>query len=122
MESRFNTDIPPAAEEEYISCPDVHDQEAFAVRMAGDAMLPRYSPGDIIIFSPAAEPRDGDDCFIRFIDGQCMFRRAWWKTRRDGKRVLWIRGRGKRQAPRREVAVEEVAGIYKAVCCYHRIG
>ncbi|MEZ6319172.1 MAG: hypothetical protein R3B49_10555 [Phycisphaerales bacterium] len=49
---------PARVADEYVRCPDLHDPDAFAARVVGDAMDPDYRPGDIVVFSPAAG-RDG---------------------------------------------------------------
>jgi len=59
-------DYPAGIADEYIRCPDVHDPQAFAARVLGDSMAPDYREGDLVVFSPALEPRSGDDCFVRF--------------------------------------------------------
>ncbi len=42
-------------------------------------MTPKYREGDII-FSPAAAPRDGDDCFVRFADSTTTFKRVFFES------------------------------------------
>ena len=52
-------DYPPSVADEYVRCPDVHDTQAFATRVVGDSMEPRFHEGDIVIFAPntpAGEP------------------------------------------------------------------
>ena len=49
---------PPRVADDYVGCPDVQDREAFAARVHGDSMTPKYREGDIVIFSPAAVPKD----------------------------------------------------------------
>jgi len=69
-------DYPPSVADEYVRCPDVHDPQAFAARVVGDSMAPKYKQGDTIIFSPNTAPRDGDDCFVRFSkDNSTTFKR-----------------------------------------------
>jgi len=58
-------DYPPGMADEYIRCPDMHDPQAFAARVVGDSMEPEYREGDIVVFSPNAVARSGDDCFVR---------------------------------------------------------
>lgn len=59
-------DYPASVADEYVLCPDIRDQQAFAARVIGDSMEPRYHEGDIVVFSPNTQPRPGDDCFVRF--------------------------------------------------------
>jgi len=69
-------DYPPSIADEYVRCPDVHDPQAFAARVVGDSMAPKYRAGDLVIFAPNAPVRDGDDCFVRFAaDNSTTFKR-----------------------------------------------
>jgi len=71
-------DYPSSVANDYIRCPDLHDPQSFAVRVVGDSMEPKYCEGDIVVFSPAATPRSGQDCFVRFAgEGQTTFRRFY---------------------------------------------
>ena len=52
--SDFNDlDYPVGIADDYVRCPDLHDPNAFAVRVVGDSMEPKFREGDIVIFSPA---------------------------------------------------------------------
>src|SRR5262245_2164257 len=62
------------AHNEYIGCPDITDKDAFAARVHGDSMQPDFWEGDIVIFSPALEPKNGDRCFVRFENGHTTFK------------------------------------------------
>lgn len=47
--------------DEFVPSPaDVDDPNAFALRVHGDSMAPRFSNGDIVICSPHALPAEGD--------------------------------------------------------------
>lgn len=59
-------DYPPSVADDYIRVPDVHDPQAFAARVVGDSMEPKYKEGDTVIFAPNTPARSGDDCFVRF--------------------------------------------------------
>jgi phage repressor protein C with HTH and peptisase S24 domain len=101
--------------DEYVGAPGVTDLDAFAARVAGDSMRPKYRNGDIVIFSPATTARDGDDCYIRFTDGRTTFKRVYYR----GDKV--------RLKPRndeftgRTLPLSEVAGIYRAVYVYRAV-
>ena len=74
-------DYPVSVAEDYIRCPDVHDPQAFAARVVGDSMEPLYREGDIVVFTPNAAARSGDDCFVRFAeDGGSTFKRFYEDT------------------------------------------
>jgi phage repressor protein C with HTH and peptisase S24 domain len=111
---------PPKVADEYVSCPDIQDGEAFAARVHGDSMTPKYRQGDIVIFSPAAPPRDGDDCFVRFSDGQTTFKRVFFETADDGTSMVRLQPRNERYRPQ-TVPSEEVTGLYRAVYRYQRV-
>ena len=106
--------------DEYVSCPGVQDPDAFAARVHGDSMTPKYSQGDIVIFSPAAAPKDGDDCFVRFADGHTTFKRVFFETGEGKKEVLRLQPRNEKYRPQ-VVPAEEVTGLYKAVYRYQRV-
>ena len=55
-----------------IDVPGVTDQNAYALEITGDSMMPIYREGDTIIVSPAATVRKGDRVVVRTTDGQVM--------------------------------------------------
>jgi phage repressor protein C with HTH and peptisase S24 domain len=55
-----------------IDVPGVTDQNAYALEITGDSMMPIYREGDTIIVSPAATVRKGDRVVVRTMDGQVM--------------------------------------------------
>lgn len=110
---------PPRVADDYVSCPDVNDRDAFAARVHGDSMVPKYHQDDIVIFSPAASPRDGDDCFVRFADGNTTFKRVFFESD-GGKSVLRLQPRNERYRPQ-TVPSENVAGLYRAIYRYQRV-
>lgn len=111
---------PKGVADDYVGCPDLHDDDAFAARVHGDSMTPKYREGDIVIFSPAAPPKNGDDCFVRFADGATTFKRAFFESDEKGKSVIRLQPRNEKYRPR-VVPSEEVSGLYKAVYRYQRV-
>jgi phage repressor protein C with HTH and peptisase S24 domain len=104
-------EYPAGVADDYVRCPDVHDPNAFAVRVVGDSMETRFREGDVVVFSPASEVRSGDDCFIRFADPhETTFKRVFFE--KDG---------GVRLQPRNEkyppvvVDAKRINGIYRAI-------
>ena len=75
--------------------------------------------GDIVIFSPAASPREGDDCFVRFADGNTTFKRVFFESD-GGKSVLRLQPRNEKYRPQ-TVPSENVAGLYRAIYRYQRV-
>lgn len=111
---------PRGVADEYIGCPDVHDRDAFAARVHGDSMTPKYREGDIVIFSPAAAPRDGDDCFVRFADGQTTFKRVFFETGDENKPVIRLQPRNEKYRPK-VVPGDAITGLYRAIYRYQRV-
>jgi SOS-response transcriptional repressor LexA len=110
---------PPRVADDYIGCPDVHDPDAFAARVHGDSMTPKYGPGDIVVFSPAGTPKNGDDCFVRFADGQTTFKRVFFENDEAGESTIRLQPRNERYRAK-IVKSAEVGGLYKAVYRYQR--
>jgi phage repressor protein C with HTH and peptisase S24 domain len=55
-----------------IDVPGVTDQNAYALEITGDSMLPVYREGDTIVVSPSATIRKGDRVVVKTTDGQVM--------------------------------------------------
>ncbi|WP_428940538.1 helix-turn-helix domain-containing protein [Fontivita pretiosa] len=110
---------PKGVADEFVSCPDLNDRDAFAARVHGDSMRPKYNEGDIVIFSPAATPRSGDDCFVRFDDGHTTFKRVFFEQE-AGVEVIRLQPRNEKYRPQ-TVPAEQISGLYKAVYRYQRI-
>ena len=111
---------PKGVADEYVGCPDVSDRDAFAARVHGDSMTPKYRQGDIVIFSPGASVKSGDDCFVRFDDGQTTFKRVFFENDEKGKGVLRLQPRNEKYRAQ-VVASEKVTGLWKAVFKYQRV-
>lgn len=111
---------PRGVADDYVGCPDIHDRDAFATRVHGDSMQPKYREGDIVIFSPAASPRNGDDCFVRFENGNTTFKRVFFESDEAGVAVLRLQPRNEKYRPQ-TIPSEQVTGLYKAVYRYQRV-
>ncbi len=73
-------DYPTRVADEYVSCADVTDPQAFAARVIGESMLPDYREGDIIVFAPGEPAEDGADCFVRLLpDHDTTFKRVYFE-------------------------------------------
>jgi repressor LexA len=112
---------PPRVADDYIGCPSLQDKDAFAARVHGDSMAPKYREGDIVIFSPSAVPRNGEDCFVRFDDGQTTFKRVFFEVNEQGVSVLRLQPRNEKYPPL-TVEAEKITGVWKAVFKYQRVG
>lgn len=111
---------PRGVADDYVGCPDVQDRDAFAARVHGDSMFPKYRAGDIVIFSPSASPRSGDDCFVRFEDGQTTFKRVFFESNEEGRAMLRLQPRNEKYRAQ-TIPSEEVTGLYKAMYRYQRV-
>ncbi len=110
-------DYPPGTADDYIRCPDVHDPQAFAARVVGDSMAPEYQEGDVVIFSPALEARSGDDCFIRFGQGEgTTFKRIY----EDDEKSLRLQPLNNTHRPQ-VVARERITGVWPALFRVQRV-
>lgn len=80
--TEFNyLDCPVEIADDYIRCLDVYDADAFAVRVIDDSMETEFSQTDIVVFSPHAEVKSGDDCFlILSAPQQVLFRRVYFES------------------------------------------
>jgi len=110
-------DYPAGVADDYVRCPDLHDPNAFAVRVVGDSMEPKFQEGDIVIFSPAVEVHNGDDCFVRFaMPHETTFKRAFFEQ--DGK--VRLQPRNEKYSPQ-IVDGERINGLYRAIIKYERL-
>ena len=114
---------PVGIADEYVTVPaELSDPNAFAVRVVGDSMQPKYHEGDIVIFSPATAVRSGDDCFVRFAmsggpsDGESTFKRVFF----DAEESIRLQPINERYAPT-VVKPNQVEGIFRAIARYERL-
>jgi phage repressor protein C with HTH and peptisase S24 domain len=108
---------PVGVADDYVRCPDLHDPNAFAVRVVGDSMEPRFCEGDIVVFSPAAEVNNGDDCFVRFsMPHETTFKRVFFEQ--DNKVRLQPRNE---KYPPTIIDGKRITGIYRAIIKYERL-
>jgi phage repressor protein C with HTH and peptisase S24 domain len=110
-------DYPVGVADDYVRCPDLHDPNTFGVRVVGDSMEPRFREGDIVVFSPAAEVHNGDDCFVRFASPhETTFKRVFFEP--DNK--VRLQPRNEKYSP---VIVEggRINGLYRAIIKYEKL-
>ena len=110
-------DYPVGVADDYVRCPDLHDPNAFGVRVVGDSMEPKFFEGDIVVFSPAAQVHNGDDCFIRFsMPHETTFKRIFFED--EGKIRLQPRNE---KYPPSTIDGKRVNGVYRAVVRFERL-
>lgn len=116
--AEFNDlDYPVGIADDYVRCPDIHDPNAFAARVIGDSMETRFNEGDIVIFSPAAEVHNGDDCFIRFTDPhETTFKRVFFEQ----DNIVRLQPRNEKYSPA-IIEGKRINGIYRAVIKYEKL-
>jgi repressor LexA len=116
--AEFNDlDYPAGIADDYVRCPDLHDTNAFAVRVVGDSMEPKFREGDIVIFSPAVEVHSGNDCFIRFaMPHETTFKRVFFEP--DDKVRLQPRND---KYPPMIVDGKRIDGLYRAIIKYEKL-
>jgi len=60
--------------EEYLDS-ETHDPNAYALIIEGDSMMPKFEPGDRIVFEPNRQPQNGDVVVARlFENGHVYFK------------------------------------------------
>jgi SOS-response transcriptional repressor LexA/DNA-binding Xre family transcriptional regulator len=113
---------PAGVADSYVAAPtDLDDPNAFAVRVVGDSMEPRYHEGDVVILSPAAPIETGCDCFVRFSleadnGGESTFKRVFF----DADDRVRLQPLNERYAAVvvRPAAIE---GIFRAIARHERL-
>ncbi len=66
----------------YIEYPTT-DPNAYALRVRGDSMHPRYRAGEFVVIEPSIEAQDSDDVIVICSNGKKMLKQLNW--RRDGE-------------------------------------
>lgn len=108
---------PAGFADDYVRCPDVDDPSAFAVRVYGDSMEPKFVQGDIVIFSPVLDVRNGDDCFIRLATPhETMFKRVFFESQDK----IRLQPRNEKYPPM-IIDGTRINGMYRAVIKYERL-
>lgn len=77
-------DQPVGGSDEYtdVSSTDAH---AFACKVVGESMVPRYMPGEYALVEPSMPPEIEDDVLVRLATGETMLKRLL--SRRGGVRL-----------------------------------
>ncbi|OHB52790.1 MAG: hypothetical protein A2Y10_18765, partial [Planctomycetes bacterium GWF2_41_51] len=108
---------PAGFADDYVRCPDVDDNHAFAVRVIGDSMEPKFIQGDIVIFSPGLEVRNGDDCFVRLAEPhETTFKRIYFESNDK----IRLQPRNEKYPPM-IIEGNRINGLYRAVIKYERL-
>lgn len=87
------------------------DPQAFALRIKGDSMHPRYRAGEFVVITPSVEAQPGRDVVVKLTNGKCLLKQLNWE-RNDEIQLLSINnGYAPMTIPRDEVeCICRVAG------------
>ncbi len=104
-----------------VSAPVELGAGAFALRVVGDAMVPAYAEGDVVIVRPS-EVRSGGDFFVRLYAGEeTTFRRVFLERGADGVELARLQpanvARGARVVP-----AEAISGAWEAAYVFGWVG
>lgn len=83
------------------------DPLAYALRVRGDSMVPRYHPGEIVVAQPRLTARDGDYACVQLVTGERLIKRVF---RYDGG---WILHSENASYPDRRATNEEIAAMHR---------
>lgn len=65
------------------------DPHAYALRIKGDSMHPRYRAGEFVVITPSIEAQPGRDVVVQLFDGKCLLKQLNW-IRADEAQLLSI--------------------------------
>lgn len=82
------------------------DLKAYALRVRGDSMVPRYFPGEIIVCQPRIPAKDGDFACVQLNNGERLIKRVFRST------TGWVLRSLNEAYPAREVTHEEVHAVH----------
>jgi phage repressor protein C with HTH and peptisase S24 domain len=102
--------FPVGAGWEEIAFPAVADENAYALEISGDSMLPLYRDGDVIVVSPASSVRRGDRVVVKTRDGEVLAK----ELKRRTARTLELRSLNP-DHPDRTLDVDDVAWMARVV-------
>lgn len=65
------------------------DSHAYALRIRGDSMHPRYRAGEFVVITPSIEAQPGRDVVVKLTNGKCLLKQLNW-SRGDEVQLLSI--------------------------------
>jgi len=108
-------EYPAGFAEEFVASPvDLEDPLAFALRITGDSMAPRFRDGDIVICSPDRLPENGD-AVVAKVNGD-----------ETTCKIFYLHGRNVTLSPvnpnypAQVYPLEEVSWVYPVIFCQRR--
>ncbi len=107
--------------DDYVRCPDVNDENAFALRVVGDSMEPRFMEGNIVVFSPNTPVKNGDDCLVRFDEPhETAFKQVYFDPDVNQPKTITLKPRNPRYPPQ-SIDPHRITGIYRAIFKFERL-
>ena len=64
--------FPAGAGWDEVAFPEIGDENAYALEISGDSMLPVYRDGDVIVVAPNSSVRRGDRVVVKTTEGEVM--------------------------------------------------
>lgn len=108
-------EYPAGWAEEFVPAPaDLDDRNAFALRVHGESMSPRFRDGDIVICAPSRSPENGDAVVAKVHREETTCKIFYL----DGKNV--ILSPVNPRYPAQVYEVSEVDWVYPVVICQRR--
>jgi len=90
--------------------PNIADENAYALEISGDSMLPAYRDGDVVIVSPNSPVRRGDRVVVKSREGEVLAK----ELKRRTARTIELRSINP-EHPDRTFDVDQVAWIARIV-------
>ncbi len=84
------------------------DPEAYALRVRGDSMSPRYRSGEFIVVTPSIEAQPGTDVVVKLRDGRKLLKHLNWK-RGDEVQLISVND----GFPPTTVALDEIESVQR---------
>lgn len=108
----FTKDGLPASSQGWdeIEFPDVGKEKVFALEVSGDALLPLYRDGDVLIVSPTAGARRGDRIVLRTTEGEITA----GELRRRTAKTLELRSFGP-ESTGRTISVDQIEWLARVM-------
>lgn len=69
---------------------DTRDENAFAIILEGNSMVPEFKPGDRVVFAPGLMPRNGDAAVVKLKDSEEILFKWFYETGRNGELIKLV--------------------------------
>ncbi len=89
---------------ERVPFPDVNDDQAYALEVGGDSLMPVYRDGTLLILSPRAPTRRNDRVVLRRLNGEMLCRQLLRKTLTRVELAAFDPAQGERSLDATEIA------------------